>query len=103
MEKRSGQTGRDAAERRCSYRLRLAFDTAFPMLERFFDPAHGWSGSSLSYLAYGVVRNNFSELNSKEIHTLIIAAHRAYIDRFPERSAHLPRPAELSMSRWASD
>lgn len=103
MKKGEGQSEHDVEERRCSYRLRVAFDTAFPMLEPFFDPAHGWSRSSLSYLAYGVIRDNFSELSSKEIHTLIVAAHRAYIARFPEGSEHLPRPAELSVPGWASE
>ncbi len=83
------------AERRRSLRLRQIFDTAFVMIEPFFDPDQGWGGHSLEHLAFRVVRENFPELTSEEVHTLVVAAHRVYIDRNPHRSDHLPRPGEL--------
>lgn len=87
--------GETANERRRNQRLRTVFDTAFVMIEPFFDPAQGWGGHSLEHLAFRVVRENFPELTSEEVHTLVVAAHRVYIDRNPQTSDHLPRPDEL--------
>lgn len=97
----SGGDGRAAAagERRQSHRLRAIFDTAFLMVEPFFNPAQGWGGHSLEHLAFRVVRDNFPELTSEEVHTLVVAAHRVYIDRNPHGSDHLPRPEELRRPR----
>lgn len=86
-------------ERRRSLRLRTVFESAFAMIEPFFDPAQGWGGQSLEHLAFRVVRENFSELTSQEVHSLIVAAHRVYIQRNPARSDHLPRPEELRRSK----
>ncbi len=82
-------------ERRSNLRLRTIFETAFAMIEPFFDPAQGWGGRSLELLAFRVVRENFSELTSEEVHALVVAAHRVYIQRNPAQSDHLPRPEEL--------
>ena len=82
-------------ERRSSPRLRSVFDTAYAMVEPFFDPATGWVGPSLALLTFRVVRENFAELSGDEVHSLVVAAHRAYIDRNPEGSDHLPRPGEI--------
>ena len=82
-------------ERRRSERLRSLFDTAYSMVEPFFDPATGWVGPSLALLTFRVVRENFAELTGDEVHSLVVAAHRAYIDRYPEGSEHLPRPTEI--------
>jgi hypothetical protein len=90
----SGETPA-AAERRSNQRLRSIFDTAFLMIEPFFDPAQGWGGHSLEHLAFRVVRENFLELTSEEVHALVVAAHRVYIQRNPTGSDHLPRPNEL--------
>lgn len=84
-----------ANERRRNQRLRTLFDTAFIMIEPFFDPAQGWGGHSLEHLAFRVVRENFPELTSEEVHALVVAAHRVYIQRNPGGSDHLPRPEEL--------
>jgi hypothetical protein len=46
-----------------------------------------------------VVRNNFPELTSEEVRTLVLAAHRVYIGRYPVRSDHLPRPEALRRPR----
>ncbi|MFW5395780.1 MAG: hypothetical protein XXXNARYT_001508 [Candidatus Accumulibacter regalis] len=82
-------------ERRRQLDLRTAFDVAFVMIEPFFDPQQGWAGQSLELLAYRVLRENFPALSSDEVHTLVVAAHRVYIERYPEHSSHLPRPSEL--------
>jgi hypothetical protein len=88
-----------ATERRRNQRLRTVFDTAFVMIEPFFDPAQGWGGHSLEHLAFRVVRENFPELTSEEVHALVVAAHRVYIQRNPAGSDHLPRPDELRRSK----
>jgi hypothetical protein len=41
------------------------------------------------------VRENFPELSGEEVHAVVVAAHRVYIERNPQRSDHLPRPSEL--------
>lgn len=85
----------EAGERRGRPQLRALFDAAFPLIEALCNPACGWGGRSLEHLAYRVVRDNFSELSSDEVRLLVAAAHRAFIDRNPESSAHLSRPADL--------
>lgn len=90
-----GNSAAGADDRRRNPRLRGFFDAAFVMIEPFFDPAQGWGGHSLEHLAFRVVRENFPELNAEEVHSIIVAAHRVYIDRNPERSDHLRRPGEL--------
>lgn len=82
-------------ERRHKLSLRAAFVDAFAMIEPFFDPQQGWAGQSLEHLAYRVVRENFPALDSDDVHALVVAAHRLYIERHPDRSDHLPRPTEL--------
>ena len=91
LERRAGQR----PERRHRLGLRAAFVDAFAMIEPFFDPQQGWAGQSLEHLAYRVVRENFPALDSDEVHALVVAAHRLYIERHPDRSDHLPRPTEL--------
>lgn len=97
MSDAGGDRGADGAsdDRRRNPRLRAAFDAAFVMIEPFFDPAQGWGGQSLEHLAFRVVRENFPELSSEEVHALVVAAHRVYIERNPTRSDHLPRPEDL--------
>ena len=89
----------DATERRGNQRLRALFDDAFLMIEPFFDPARGWGGHSLEHLAFRVVRDNFPELSSEEVHTLVVVAHRVYIQHNPTNSEHLRRPEELRRPR----
>jgi hypothetical protein len=84
-----------ARERRQNQRLRTAFDDAFVMIEPFFDPEQGWGGQSLEHLAYRIVRENFPDLSGEEVHALVVAAHRVYIERNPDRSGHLPHPSAL--------
>ena len=88
-------TGRPVPDRRRNDKLRALFDTAYTMIEPFFDPDQGWGGHSLEHLAFRVLRENFSDLSSEEVHTIVVAAHRVYIERNPGRSGHLRRPHEL--------
>ena len=81
--------------RRQNTKLRTLFDTAYAMIEPFFDPDQGWGGHSLEHLAFRVLRENFPELSGEEVHTIVVAAHRVYIERNPGRSEHLRRPGEL--------
>jgi hypothetical protein len=81
--------------RRQNTKLRTLFDTAYAMIEPFFDPDQGWGGHSLEHLAFRVLRENFPELSGEEVHTIVVAAHRVYIERNPGRSDHLRRPGEL--------
>ena len=65
------------------------------MVEPFFDPDHGWGGHSLEHLAFRILRDNFTDLSAEEVHTIVIVAHRIYIERNPDRSSHLRRPGEI--------
>lgn len=87
--------GWDSIERRRQHRLRALFDDAYAMLEPFLDPASGWTGHSRFHLAFRVVRTGFADLAHDEVHTLIAAIHRTYIERNPMSSDHLPRASEL--------
>lgn len=84
-----------AQDRRKNVKLRAIFDTAYAMIEPFFDPAQGWGGHSLEHLAFRVLRENFPDLSGEEVHTIVVAAHRVYIEHNPSRSAHLRRPGEI--------
>jgi hypothetical protein len=53
------------------------------MIEPFFDPQQGWAGQSLEHLAYRLLRENFPALSGDEVHALVVAAHRVYIERHP--------------------
>lgn len=95
MSDELGGRGAPEEERRQNLRLRAAFDDAFVMIEPFFDPQQGWGGQALAHLAYRIVRENFPALSGEEVHALVVAAHRVYAERYPERSAHLPAPEDL--------
>ncbi len=93
MENKS--TEEALAERRSNLKLRAMFDSAYAMVEPFFDPNAGWGGHSLEHLAFRVLRDNFSDLSSEEIHAIVVAAHRVYIERNPHANDHLKRPGEI--------
>jgi len=95
MSHETGHSGPEPVERRHNHPLRALFDTAFALVEPFFDSAKGWAGRSLEHLAFRVLSENFSQLSSAEVHAIVISAHRIYIARHPDASDHLPRPAEL--------
>lgn len=87
------------ADRRMNQPLREVFDSAYAMIEPFFDPQAGWGGRSLEHLAFRVLRDNFPQLSAEEVHVVIAAAHRIYIERNPGGSDHLQRPDELKRKR----
>lgn len=82
-------------DRRSNPGLRELFDTAYAMIEPFFDPGAGWGGRSLEHLAFRVLRENYPSLSAEEVHVIIVAAHRIYIQRNPGGSGHLARPEDL--------
>lgn len=82
-------------DRRQNKQLREIFDSAYVMIEPFFDPNAGWGGHSLEHLAFRVLRENFPQLSSEDVHAIVVAAHRVYIERNPLKSAHLKRPQEV--------
>lgn len=88
-------SGRVQPDRRENGQLRDLFDHAYAMIEPFFDPAAGWGGRSLEHLAFRLLRENFPQLSAEEVHVMIVAAHRVYIQRNPAASDHLPRPHEI--------
>lgn len=87
------------SDRRQNFRLRAVFESAYGLVEPFFDPAAGWAGHSLEHLAFRVIRENYPDLSSSEVHVLVVAAHRVYIERHPAGSHHLRRPAEIPAPR----
>lgn len=95
----TGQQPPVDGERRQNIRLRAVFDAAYGLVEPFFDPSAGWAGHSLEHLAFRVIRENFPDLSGSEVHVLVVAAHRVYIDRHPGGSHHLRRPAEIPAPR----
>ena len=82
-------------DRRQNRQLREIFDSAYVMIEPFFDPNAGWGGHSLEHLAFRVLRENFPQLSSEDVHAIVVAAHRVYIERNPLKSMHLKRPQEV--------
>lgn len=90
--------GRRQPDRRANPQLRELFESAYVMVEPFFDPNAGWGGHSLEHLAFRVLRENFPQLSADEVHAVIVAAHRIYIDRNPAASDHLRRPDEIKKS-----
>jgi len=95
MSQYTDATGKAQVERRTRETLRSVFDSAYAMMEPFFDPATGWGGRSLEHLAFRILRENFPMLSADEVHVLIAAAHRVYIHANPGGSDHLPRPSEI--------
>lgn len=87
----AGTSAGASRERRQNLALRNVFDTAYAMIEPFFDPDQGWAGHSLEHLAFRVLRENFPGFSSEEVHAIVVSAQRVYIERNPERSGHLRR------------
>lgn len=81
-------------ERRQNPELRDLFETAYHLVEPFFDPEAGWAGRSLEHLAFRVLRDNFPELSGDQVHAVVVSAQRVYIQRYPAKSGHLRRPGE---------
>lgn len=81
-------------ERRQNHGLRDLFETAYQLVEPFFDPEAGWAGRSLEHLAFRVLRDNFPELSGEEVHAIVVSAQRIYIQRYPGKNVHLRHPGE---------
>jgi hypothetical protein len=96
---------RESAEPRRNHPVCWQFDTAFAMVEPFLEAEKGWAGPSRGPLAFGVGRENFSELNSADVRAG--SAHRVCIARHRPAGDHLPRLAELRQSNvifcWPSE
>ena len=90
--------GTPQPDRRQNAQLREVFDSAYVVIEPFFDPNAGWGGHSLEHLAFRVLRENFPQLSSEDVHAIVVAAHRVYIERNPHKSTHLKRPDEVRAS-----
>ena len=88
-------SGKAQPDRRRNPQLRELFDSAYAMIAPFFDPGAGWGGRSLEHLAFRVLRENFPTLSADEVHVIIVAAHRIYIQKNPGASDHLPRPEDI--------
>ena len=65
-------------ERRQHHRVREIFVEACEKLAPFFSPENRWGNVTLDHLAYRVVRDNYPELTSEEVHVLVVAAHRVH-------------------------
>ena len=66
------------AERRQHLQLREVFDSAYPLVEPFFDPANSWGGQTLEHLAFRVMREHYPQVSGDEIYVFISAAKRVY-------------------------
>lgn len=65
-------------ERRQQQELREVFDSAYPLVEPFFDPASSWGGQTLEHLAYRVMREHYPQVSGDQIYVFIAAAKRVY-------------------------
>ncbi|MFN4063449.1 hypothetical protein GO613_00710 [Azoarcus communis] len=74
------QTAQDQPDRRQYHRVREIFEEAYVMIEPFFAKENRWANVSLDHLAYRVVRDHYPELSAIEVHVLVMAAHRVYVD-----------------------
>lgn len=82
-------------DRRQNLPLRNIFDAAYGLVEPFYDPEKGWGGHSLEHLAYRTLREYYPSLSMDDVHALVVATHRVYIQRHPAKSTHLSRPTHI--------
>lgn len=68
-------------ERRQELQLREVFDSAYPLVEPFFDPANSWGGQTLEHLAFRVMREHYPQVSGDQIYVFISAAKRVYNER----------------------
>jgi hypothetical protein len=83
-------------DRRVHLRLRAVFDSALALVAPFFDRNRIWSGVSLEYFAYRVLREHYPDLSAVDIHVFVAAARRVYAVRSPSTEAvrgFTPSPA----------
>lgn len=69
------------AERRQDLQLREAFESAYPLVQPFLDPANSWSGQTLEHLAFRVMREHYPQVSSDELQVFVAAAKRVYHER----------------------
>jgi len=74
-----GVEGND--ERRRYQQARDVFEYAFAMLEPMLDPDAGWQGRSLHHVSFNLVSENFPHLGHDEIHALLDAVKRVFVER----------------------
>ncbi|MBK7900658.1 MAG: hypothetical protein KA603_01460 [Azonexus sp.] len=89
-------SGKERPDRRRRPELRELFESAYRLVEPFFDPATGWGGRSLDHLAFRLLRENFPALSAEDVRVVVAAAHRVYISAHPDSSGHLRRPEEFA-------
>jgi hypothetical protein len=68
-------------DRRQNLPLRQIFESAYVIIEPFFDLSADWGGQPLEFLAFQRLRENFPLLSHEDIHTLVTAARRVYGER----------------------
>lgn len=76
----------DPEDRRRHLQLREVFESAYMLIEPFFDPNNQWGGKTLEHLAFRVMREHYPQVSSDEIHVFIDAAKRYYTEQQGSRS-----------------
>lgn len=70
-------------ERRTNFALRELVDSAYQIIEPFFDPANAWNGQSLEHLAFRVVRENLPAIPADQVQIIVSVATRIYRSKHP--------------------
>jgi len=70
---------RPLPERRKNIEVREIFESAYALIEPFFD----WSPQPLEYLAFQRLCENYPQLSHENAHIIIAAAERVYHERHP--------------------
>ena len=71
----------DTQDRRTQTRLREIFEEAYVLIAPFFDPANCWSGQTLDFLAFRIMRENYPDISREEVLAFINAAKRVHGER----------------------
>jgi hypothetical protein len=58
--------------------LRVIFVEAYAMLQPFFDPANSWTGQTHEHLAYRAMHDQYPQLSTQEVFTIVTAARRVF-------------------------
>ena len=70
-------------ERRKHIAVRDIFESAYELVEPFLDPANGWSGKTLEFLAFRAMREKYPGIDGTEIRVFLSAARRIFDERHP--------------------
>ena len=65
-------------ERRNNTQLRTIFVEAYEVLLPFFDPVNSWGGQTHEHLAYRALHEQFPDMSSQDVFTLVTAARRVF-------------------------